>query len=251
MVYFDLARCQRETVPGDTVAKEVTAMTLKRRLAGLAMVAALAIGGGGGACEQRVREADAGDPRPAETKPSAASLAPAQPADATAADAVPAALPEPKPAEPPRPVLSFLMIDGLGAQFPSTKLVLHEGTGGKRRAELFSDLPKSALAHYEGNELYLEMDLAAGGGPQKVDGATWRYRSAGSDKDDSANGIFLDGQRRHLQPMDVLVKFERQGDQLMAQVMGQFRAYEPGTPDALAPFVGVRGAMPVEIVEKR
>ena len=44
----------------------------------------------------------------------------------------------------------------------------------------------------------------------------------------SPNGIFLDGQRRHLQPDDVLVKFDRRGDQLVAQVMGQFRAYETG-----------------------
>ena len=229
-------------------------MNLKRWLAGVATVAALAVGGGGGgiACEQRVREAKADKPRPAAKKDAAASPTAAQPADpAVPVDAVPAALPETKPAEPPRPVLSFLMIDGLGAQFPSTKLVLHEGTGGKLRAELFSDLPKSALAHYEGNELYLEMDLQPGQGPQEVDGASWRYKAAGSDKDDSANGIFLNGQRRHLQPMDVLVKFERQGEQLMARVMGQFRAYEPGTPDALAPFVGVRGAVPVEIVEKR
>ncbi len=150
----------------------------------------------------------------------------------------------------PVPVLSFLMIDGLGVHFPPTKLLLHEGDDGQVRVELFSNLPKSAIKDYDGNELYLEMDLK-GAGPQKVDGASWRYKSMSSDKSDSANGIFLNGQQRHLQPSDVLVTFERRGDHLLARVLGQFRAYEPGTPDALAPFVGVRGEIPVDIVENR
>jgi hypothetical protein len=229
-------------------AKEVIPMKCTRWLPAVAMTAALAVGGA--ACDHRVREAQAPRPAPATTDPAqaATAAAPTEPAQ-VAAEAVPAA-PETEPAAAPQPVLSFLMIDGLGAQFPPTKLLLH-ADGGKVRAELFSDLPKSALAHYEGNELYLEMDLDGGEGPQKVDGAAWRFKATNSEKADSPNGIFLNGQRQHLQPSDVLIRFERQGEQFTAHVMGQFRAFQSGTPEALAPFVGVRGSVPVEIVEKR
>lgn len=219
-------------------------MRTKRGRAAVALIAVLAVGG----CEQRVREADADPPKSAAPPTQPAAAQPAEPVVA-AAEPAPAVLPQTKPAEPPMPVLSFLMIDGLGAHFPPTKLLLHEDDG-RIRAELFSDLPRSAIQHYDGNELYLEIDLE-GAEPKQLDGASWRYKSMSSDRADSVNGIFLNGQRRHLQPDDVLVKFERRGDQLLARIIGQFRAYEPGTPDALAPFVGVRGEVPVEVVEKR
>lgn len=226
-------------------------MRSKRWLPAVATMAALAVCGAG--CDQRVTEAGKA-PKPPEAVSSQPSSLPSAPVQ-VAADSVPATAPETKPVEPPGPVLSFLMIDGLGAQFPATKMLLHEGEGGRIRAELFSDLPKSALAHYEGNALYLEIDLDGVGldgvTAGKVDGASWRFKSTRSDKAQSGNGIFLNGQRQHLQPSDVLIKFERKGDQLTAHVMGQFRAYQSGTPDALAPFVGVRGTVPVEIVEKR
>ena len=222
-------------------------MRAKRWLPAVATMAALAVCGAG--CDERVKEARNAPktPEAVSAQPSSLTSAPVQ----VAADSVPATAPETKPVEPPEPALSFLMIDGLGAQFPATKMTLHEGDGGRIRAELFSDLPKSALAHYEGNELYLEIDLDGTATAGKVDGASWRFKSTSSDKAESGNGIFLNGERQHLQPSDVLIKFERQGDQLMALVMGQFRAYQSGTPDALAPFVGVRGAVPVEVVEKR
>lgn len=250
----------------------------RSRLAGVAaLVAALGVG----ACEKQVREAK-GEPDGTATERSGAvatvnnaSLAPApasqarEPA-ASAAVGLPASatVAETRPAA----VLSFLTVDGVNVQFPPTKLLLHEHDGGRRiTAELFSDLPKSALRNYAGNDLYLEMDLA-GAAAGKVEGATWRFKSERSDKADTANGIFLNGQAMHLQPFDVWVRFVR-GDEkagvadagspdvpsaggdaeapLMCELIGQFRAYEAGTPDALAPSVGVSGALPVEIVKKR
>lgn len=219
-------------------------------VAALAVSSAVAVVTTGAGCDRDVREVQSPKPT-ASTTTDVATQPITQPADAVlAANPEPAAAPETNPAEPPQPVLSFLMLDGLGAQFPPTKLLVHDEDDGKLRVELFSDLPKSALKDYEGNELYFEMELADAG-PRKVEGGSWRFKSTSSDRSDSANGLFLNGQRRHLQPHDVLVKFDRRGEQLVAQVMGQFRAYEPGTPDALAPFVGVRGELTVEIVEKR
>ena len=48
-----------------------------------------------------------------------------------------------------------------------------------------------------------------------------------------------------------MVRFERRDATLYAHVMGQFRAFEDGTPEALAPFVAVQGELPVEIVQKQ
>ena len=219
-------------------------MRNQKRVVGIAAAALLALGAIGG-CEKQVREAK----KPAEpTSPTPQANATTQPAgEATTASAT---LGEQSPATQTQPAVAFLSIDGLGAEFPPTKLLLYP-SDAETRAELFSDLPKSALRKYDGNELYLDMKLeVASGAGQKLDGATWRFKSSKSGKVNSPNGIFLHGQTTHLQPFDVLVKFERRNDLLYAHIAGRFRAYEDGTPDAIAPFVDVIGELPVEIAEK-
>ena len=234
-------------------------MKLSRWLSASVAIAAVLVvvcAGVGAGCDKDIKEADAGT-KQTPTAPTQPVAPASQPEDGAtvAADVDLGPAPETKPAEP-APVLSLLMIDGVAAHFPPTRLLIHDDDDdGKVRVEMVSDLPKSALKDYDGNELYFEMELTPGGegveGAHRLDGATWRFKSTSSDKSDSDNGIFLNGPRRHLQPDDVLVKFVREGDQLLAQVVGQFRAYEPGTPDALAPFAVVRGEVTVEIVEQR
>jgi hypothetical protein len=213
-----------------------------------------------GGCEKDVREArSAGGGGESASAPAAvvpasgpsvavASVSTASDAAASTASAHLAAAPE---AAASQPAASILVIDGVGAQFPPTKVRLHEKDGGKRIvAELFSDLPQSALRKYDGHELYLEMNLDGAQPGGKIDNAVWQFRSTSSEKADSPNGIFLNGQQTQLQPLYAQVKFERRKNRLFAQVQGQFRAYESGTPSALAPTVGVVGELPVEIVQK-
>ena len=216
-----------------------------------ALLATLAAGLAIGGCEKQVREAKAPEGadavQTASLNRSSAADASAEPPPAAATVRSPASA---KPAAT-QPALALLLIDGRAVQFPSTKLQLGTGAGDALAAEMFSDLPKSALRKYDGNEMYLEMTLEGGDGPQKVDGATWQFKSAHSGKADSANGIFLNGQTTHLQPVHVMVRIERREAGLYALLMGQFRAFEDGTPEALAPFVAVQGELPVEIVSKR
>jgi len=160
-----------------------------------------------------------------------------------------------------QPALAMLMIDGTATQFPPTRMRLRE-KGGRVVAELFSDLPASALHKYDGNELYFEMQLqnAEGG---RLDNASWTFKSTSSGKVDSPNGIFLNGQQVHLQPDDVRVTFARHDDaggggaaggadkQLYARIQGRFRMYASDTPDAAAPFVGVGGEVAVDVVPKK
>ena len=220
----------------------------------MALLAAMAAGLVVGACEKQVREAKSPDGAPPQQ---ATTVADATPAD-TSADPTTAAATvhaSAKPAADAKPPLALLLLDGRAVQFPPTKLLLASAAGASDApvsAELFSDLPKSALRKYAGNELYFEVSLKGGDGPQKIDGASWNFKAQRSEKADSPNGIFLNGQSTHLQPVYAILKLERKQDgHLVAQLAGQFRAFENGTPESLAPFVDVRGELPVEIVQKR
>lgn len=215
-------------------------MSYSHSLVALALAGALLCG----ACEKQVREARSEPAEPAPTVaigPSEPTIAPAAEAQATTASIE------------TQPVAPTLLIDGMGAVFPPTKLLLHHSQDSSRMtAELFSHLPRSALRQYAGNELYLEMKLQGASEPTQLEQASWQFKSTSSGKADSVNGIFLNGQSTHLQPDDVLVTFHRQEDgQLFVQITGQFRAYESGTPEALAPFVHVSGELPIELVQKR
>ena len=216
----------------------------------MALLAAMAAGLVVGACEKQVREAKS--PEGAQPE-QATAVADGTPADASADPTTAAATvhASAKPVADTQPPLALLLLDGRAVQFPPTKLQLSGPASEGVAAELFSDLPKSALRKYDGNEMYLEMKLQGGEGAQKVDGATWQFKAVQSGKSDSANGIFLNGQATHLQPVHVMVRFERRDGALYAHIMGQFRAFEDGTPEALAPFVAVQGELPVEIVQKK
>jgi hypothetical protein len=229
-------------------------------LTAFVVAAALAVGG----CEKQVREARS---TAAEANTSVASVSDAP----KAADSTSNLSPTTQPAGDPtvasahlgasndkaavtQPAVAMLMIDGTAVQFPPTKMRLKE-KGGRVVAELFSDLPASALHKYDGNELYFEMQLQnADGG--RVDNASWSFKSTSSGKVDSPNGIFLNGQQVHLQPDDVRVTFAHHDDgvdkqQLYARIQGRFRMYASDTPDAAAPFAGVGGELAVEVVQKK
>jgi hypothetical protein len=229
----------------------------------LAAAAVLAIGAG---CEKQVHEARS---TTAEAKTSVASVG--GPSDPTGAKAELSPATQPvgdptvasahlgastdKAAAVTQPAVAMLMIDGTATQFPPTKMRLRE-KGGRVVAELFSDLPASAIRKYDGNELYFEMQLqnVEGG---RVDNASWSFKSTSSGKVDSADGIFLNGQQVHLQPDDVRVTFARHDDgrgsdkQLYARIQGRFRMYASDTPDAAAPFAGVGGELAVDVVKNK
>lgn len=225
-------------------------MRYSSKVLGLLASAMLAVGFAG-ACEKQIKEAST-TPSDPSSKPVSSDIARNQPnGNATVASAT---LGRNSNSPETQPLLRILYIDDLGAEFPATRLRLYVGdvSASAIRAELFSDLPKSALRKYDGNELYLDMTLQGvvmSGAQAKLDNAVWRFKSTSSGKANSPNGIFLHGQQTHLQPFDAMVRFEKRDGQLYAQIMGQFRAYEDKTPDALAPFVGVRGELPVEIVQ--
>ena len=107
-------------------------------------------------------------------------------------------------------------------EFPPAKLRV--GTSdGKVVALLYTDDPKDALKdQYAGNSFYFQMQLDADDVKNFAD-SDWRYKAESNEQADTPYGIFLDGHRKQLQPIDVAVTFEPAGgDQTLISISGKF-----------------------------
>src|SRR2546430_13235265 len=102
---------------------------------------------------------------------------------------------------------SIVLVDQKPYTFPPAILQIRN-RDGQLSAVLMSDDPKDAIDdNYHGNSFYLEMPLEIA---ELKDLPTYVYRfvSPSSDRTDSPNGIFLDGNRLQLQPQQIQVKFD-------------------------------------------
>lgn len=102
---------------------------------------------------------------------------------------------------------SVMSIDGDRLAFPGAKLRVAVDDG-KVIALLHSDDPRDAINEdYHGNSFYFQMELDAAD-PAQFAASSWRFVAASASQDDSPYGIFLDGHRQQLQPLDVKVTFD-------------------------------------------
>ena len=98
----------------------------------------------------------------------------------------------------------IMMINQQPVQFPPARLRI-KSADGKVSALLYSDDPKDALNNnYTGNGFYFSLALDVA--DAHFDHATWVHQSESSDRTDTPYGIFLDGHRRQLQPLDVRIR---------------------------------------------
>jgi hypothetical protein len=104
----------------------------------------------------------------------------------------------------PRAVMA---IDQRRYEFPPAILrVKHKNE--KLLVLLMSDDPKDALDdNYAGNSFYLEMPVEAAD-LKDLSSAVWNYAAPSSERSDSPDGIFLDGNKQQLQASNVTVRFE-------------------------------------------
>lgn len=130
------------------------------------------------------------------------------------------------------PTASLMMIDQRIVSFPPAKLrVQQKRDGDPVVAVLFSDDPKNAIDdNYTGNSYYLEMTLDVAN-PTEVGQAIWMYKSPTSARTNSTNGIFLDGTRIQLQPLEVRVEFEPRGKQIGVMLQGHFLQFDGNDPN--------------------
>jgi hypothetical protein len=151
-------------------------------------------------------------------RPKEAKL-PAQEAAATAPMVEPAT--QPAATLPSAPPIA-MRIEDRAVEFPSA--ILRIGTSDdKVVALLYTNDPKDALKdQYAGNSFYFQMELDVEEMKDFAD-SDWRFKSTSSEKGDTPYGIFLDGHRQQLQPVDVKISFEPAGgDQTLVSISGQF-----------------------------
>jgi hypothetical protein len=100
-----------------------------------------------------------------------------------------------------------MMIDERRYDFPPAILRI-KPKNDRLLVLLMSDDPKDALdENYNGNSFYLEMPVEAAD-VKDLSSAVWHYVAPSSDRTDTPDGIFLDGNRKQLQASNVTVHFE-------------------------------------------
>jgi len=113
-------------------------------------------------------------------------------------------------------------------KFPPAKVRLKKTAEGMQAVLYTDDPPEAASKDYKGNSYVFEMELAKVTEPGELNRAQYRFHaepgSAGADRAvETNNGVFLNGWDTHLQPAEVVVAFEGEPSQLMANVVGTFR----------------------------
>jgi hypothetical protein len=160
-------------------------------------------------------------------------------ADAATSDAGPTTLPT------SRPATSVLVIRNQPVTFPPARLVLQQREPNLTLL-LFSDDPEAAIkADYAGNRYYLEIELDINE-VAHLTAADWYYKAATIERADTPNGIFLEGDRKHLQPYDVNIVFTGSGQQITATITGTFLLFQ-GREQSPPQTVLVQGALTAEL----
>ncbi len=151
-----------------------------------------------------------------------------------------------------RPTNSTLAIDGRVYTFPPARLVLQQSEPTVDLL-LFSDDPPDALsANYSGHRYYFEMKLQIDA-LAKLAASDMHWKAASIERVDAPDGIFLDGDKRMLQPYDLRVVFSQQADKTYTiEMAGQFLMFQGKDKDESGPpkTVNVRGVLVAELEMK-
>lgn len=111
---------------------------------------------------------------------------------------------------------------------------------------LFSDDPKEAInKNWVGDRYYFQFNpqSADAANLTKLDNATWRATASYDETEESQNGVFLRGDRYHLEPVDVLIRVEGDAPQVRVMVNGVFKRFDASDPAAKAAFFEVSGIL--------
>jgi hypothetical protein len=139
------------------------------------------------------------------------------------ASPVPATQPAAQAAPPSTaPLASSLLIDGQTDLFGPAMLRLTK-TDNKIEARLYSNEPTGVLSGKETVDSYdFDMILPDISDPSQIGQAIWTFKSPSSQQEDSPYGIFLNQQKKVLQPMDVSVQFSGQAPDVRVIIQGMF-----------------------------
>jgi hypothetical protein len=179
--------------------------------------------------------------------------APTVPAAASSAAADTLSQPAPAPATQPttepatQPALTSLHINQVFKQFPGARLRLVTSDDHVTAILYTSDPPAAINDDYTGNSFYLKMPLEQVIDASAINGAEWRYKSISSDRSDSNDGIFLNGLRHQLQPIDLLVRFDGSGPSLHVRLAGTFMDFDNAAVNQPGMLTSVSGDVLAEV----
>ncbi|MGE5612494.1 MAG: hypothetical protein ACM359_24815 [Bacillota bacterium] len=144
------------------------------------------------------------------------------------------------------PVISQLQIGDQVISFPRARLMLMQSQPDLALL-LFSDDPRDALAaDYSGNRYYFEIQLDIDD-VARLAAADWHFKAPSIERADSPTGIFLDGDRKQLQPYDVDIVFGRAGSQITLSLSGQFLMFQARDHIAIPRTVPVQGVLVADL----
>lgn len=148
----------------------------------------------------------------------------------------PATLPATQPAREP----SSMMIDQARVEFPPVLLRLSR-EDNQFILLLCSDDPKEAFKDdYRGNSFYIELPVTTEEA-LALSGKTWVIKTRSSERTESLNGIFLDGNRKQLQPDQVTFRIDGDDPEMTLTMGGTFLEFDTRDekiPPRLVPVSG-------------
>ena len=214
-------------------------MVSKYNPAVLALSAALALAAGAGCDGDSGRGTTPPPGAPAAVNPPTTLPAPNETA-ATAAAPAPASqptasylwiheVPDPRKSQADDAAAGTSRVDETWTpvQFPRARLRLAHKGEDKLVALLYSDDPKEAISkNWQGDRYYFRMPLPYVPDAKALDGAPYRMSVPLEGAEETTNGVFLKGDRYHLEPVDLSVRFEVQGGLVNVYVGGRFKQYD-------------------------
>ncbi len=224
--------------------------TLRRSRAILA-ASALAVFAFGG-CDRR-ESAVGGKSHPAATTQPITTVSAAAPDEFASAENASSRVPAEKDRNAQIEAAVFLEINQGGVarliQFPPAKLRITRTAGGMTGVLYSDDNPRAGTrADYRGNSYLFNAPLTMSE-RSAVMASPWHYEGDSSEpEEETADGIFLSGFEKHLQPVDAMIVFEGEGPKLRAVIRGQFRvAMADERGDHIPQMAIVRGELPVTV----
>ena len=144
-----------------------------------------------------------------------------------------------------RPTASRMTISDREYVFPAARLLLEHAE--PTLVVLFSDDARATLASdYKGNRYHLQFRLDITD-PAKLFNTDCVIKAASQERQDTPDGIFLEGDRHQLQPHDVHVQFSRVGRDVQVEIQGTFLMFGGRDEKAAPVLVPVQGVLVAEL----
>jgi hypothetical protein len=141
-----------------------------------------------------------------------------------------------------RPV-SILNIDGKAVQFAPSKMIATKQGGGLNVVLSSDDTANSNTSFVF--EMRLDVETV-----EDISSIAWTFKAPNDEPRDSTDGIFLENGRRQLQPSDVKVTFQKQGETIVANIAGEFISFDTQDQTLPVQIVDVDGQLQAIVQEQ-